>query len=354
MEKITEWLQIQVLGNSLQTYSLACIIFLASILFLRVLKLVVFKRLKEMAGRTPSKTDDFALHLAEQTAIPLLYAAAFYFAAKQLTLNPAADNLVQSIGVIVFTIQITRLAAAVMIYFLEENWIKKQPREGVNPLSRSILTVIRVVVWGLGIILMLDNLGFNVSAVVAGLGIGGVAVALAAQTILGDIFNYFVIFFDKPFEEGDNIIFEDYNGTVEHIGIKSTRIRAAGGEQIVAANSALTSSKIRNYKRMAARQVVFKFGIVCETPVEKVKKIPAILQEIIEKIENIRFDRAHFAHFGDFSLNFEIVYYVNSRDYLQYMKVQERINLAVLEAFNKEQIEFAYPTQMQYQKEIKN
>lgn len=354
MEEIAGWMKVEFLGNNLQAYLRSIVIFFVAVLLLRFLEYSVFKRLRKIAEKTPSKADDFVIALAQQTVIPLLYAGAFYLAANQLVLNPAVSKLVRAVGVIVLTFQLIRLVLAVLIYFLEENWFKKQPQSGQNPISRSILTVIKGMLWGLGILLMLDNLGFNVSAVVAGLGISGVAVALAAQTILGDVFNYFVIFFDKPFEEGDNIIFEEYNGTVEHIGIKSTRIRAAGGEQIVVANSLLTASKIRNYKRMMARQVILKLGIVYETPLEKVKKIPEVLRGIIEKVPNTRFERAHFASLGDFSLNFEVVYFVNNRDYQQYMDVQQKINLAVLETFEKDSIEFAYPTQMQYQKEIKN
>jgi small-conductance mechanosensitive channel len=180
---------------------------------------------------------------------------------------------------------------------------------------------------------------------VAGLGIGGIAVALAAQAILGDLFSYFVIFFDRPFEIGDFIIIGDFMGSIEHIGIKTTRIRSLGGEQLVFSNTDLTNSRIRNYKRMEKRRVVFKLGIVYQTTTSQVKEVPGIIKTAIENVQDTVFDRAHFATYGDFSLDFEVVYYVLSGDYNKYMDIQQDINFEIKEEFEKRGIEFAYPTQ---------
>ena len=353
MQNLAAWMQVKIWDNTLEGYLSALFVFILAMLLLRLLKHSVLSRFKKAVQKTSGKINTMAIAMIDETLIPLLYVAAFYFAANQLTLNPVVDKLVQAVGVIALTIQMVRLTLVFLRSFLEEKWFLKNNPSGSNPISRSILTVIEGAVWGAGIILILDNLGFNVSAVVAGLGIGGVAVALAAQTILGDLFNYFVIFFDKPFEEGDSIVFEDYTGVVEHIGIKSTRIRAADGEQIVVANSGLTASKIRNYKRMAQRRIVFQVGVVYQTPNEKLSKIPEMIRDIVRPLEKARFDRAHFSKFTDFSLNFEVVYFVLSSDYNHYMDIQQKINLAVKAAFEKEGIEFAYPTQLQYQKELK-
>ncbi|MCK4428221.1 MAG: mechanosensitive ion channel family protein, partial [candidate division Zixibacteria bacterium] len=187
--------------------------------------------------------------------------------------------------------------------------------------------------------------GFKISTVIAGLGIGGIAVALAAQAILGDLFSYFSILFDRPFEVGDFIILDDYLGTIEHIGIKTTRVRSLGGEQLVFSNADLTNSRLRNYKRMAKRRVVFKLGVTYQTTLEQVKEIPTIIKNIIQNITDTVFDRAHFSSYGDFSLVFETVYYVLSRDYNKYMNIQQEINFAIKEEFEKRGIEFAYPTQ---------
>ncbi|MGL5514629.1 MAG: mechanosensitive ion channel family protein, partial [Sporomusa sp.] len=185
-------------------------------------------------------------------------------------------------------------------------------------------------------------------AVVAGLGIGGIAVALAAQKMLGDLFSYVALVFDRPFEIGDFIIIGDHAGTIEHIGIKTTRIRSLGGEQLIFANSDLTSSRIQNYKRMASRRVVFKFRVMYHTTSQQLKEIPDIVRQIIENIDDATLDRAHFTSFGDFSLDFEVVYYVTGNDYAKYMNIQQKINLDLKEAFEQRNIEFAYLTKLLY------
>jgi small-conductance mechanosensitive channel len=191
-------------------------------------------------------------------------------------------------------------------------------------------------------------MGIDITALVAGLGVGGIAVALAAQNILGDLFASWSIVLDKPFLVGDFIIIDGYSGTVEHIGLKTTRLRSLTGEQLIFSNSDLLKCRIRNYKRMQERRIVFSFGVLYETPLEKLKEIPGIVKDIITSIENTRFDRAHFASYGNYSLNFEVVYYVLSSDYTVYMDIQQKINLALFEEFQKKDIVFAYPTQTIY------
>ena len=210
---------------------------------------------------------------------------------------------------------------------------------------KGIMVIIRIVVWILGLVFLLDNFGYDVTTFVTGLGIGGIAVALAAQNILGDLFNYFVIFFDRPFEVGDFIIIDDKRGTVEAIGIKTSRIRSLTGEELVFANSDLSNSRIHNYKRMARRRVLFTLGVTYQTSLENLRIIPEIIQNIINSQENTEFDRAHFSKYGDFSLDIEIVYYVLSTEYNIYMDIQQSINLKIFEEFARRGIEFAYPTQ---------
>ena len=180
------------------------------------------------------------------------------------------------------------------------------------------------------------------------MGIGGIAIALAAQTILGDLFSYFVIFFDRPFQIGDFIIVEDNMGTIEYIGIKTTRIRTLSGEQLICSNTYLTNSRIHNYKRMEERRIVFKLGVTYQTTSEIVKEIPVIVKEIIESTKDVRLDRGHFSGFGDFSLDFEFVYYILSADYNVFMDKQQEIYHRILCRFESEKIDFAYPTQTLY------
>ena len=168
---------------------------------------------------------------------------------------------------------------------------------------------------------------------------------MAAQNILGDLFNYFVIFFDRPFEVGDFIVVDDKRGTVEFIGIKTTRIKSISGEQIVIANSNLTGSRVHNFRRLEERRCIFTIGVVYGTPLEKLRKIPSMITAIIETEPLSTPDRVHFATYGDFSLNFEIVFFVESAEYVQYMNIVQNINFQIYEAFTKEGIEFAFPTQ---------
>jgi small-conductance mechanosensitive channel len=335
-------------GNTLKDYLLSAVILVGGLLAVTIVRGVVNRRAKARKERPAAALEDFLYHMAGRFVFPMLYLGVFYVALKSLVLGPALKRAVDVAGVILLTVIAIRLAIALLYQGVENYWLKG--REGLPQRQDIIrlLPVLKVLIWAGGIVFLLDNLGFKVSAVVAGLGIGGVAVALAAQAVLGDLFSYFAILFDRPFEIGDFIILDDYMGTIEHIGIKTTRIRSLGGEQVVMSNSDLTNSRIRNYKRMARRRVVFRFGVVYQSSAEQLKEIPAIIREIIIKQEKAEFDRAHFFAFGDSSLDFEVVFYVLSGDYTQYMDIQEGINLAIMEEFASRGIEFAYPTRTLY------
>ena len=247
--------------------------------------------------------------------------------------------------VVVLTFLVVRTGIAALNYLIQSYWQDSSGESGGEKQLKGIRGLINIVIWALALVFLLDNLGVRISAVVAGLGIGGVAVALAAQAVLGDLFSYFVIFFDKPFEIGDFIVVDEKMGVVEYIGIKTTRLRAIGGEQLVFANKDLTNSRVHNYKKMDRRRVVFKLGVVYQTSAEKLKRIPGMVKDIIVAQQDATFDRGHFSAFGDSSLDFEFVYYVTGSDYTKYMDIQQAINLEVFESFERENIEMAYPTQ---------
>jgi len=208
--------------------------------------------------------------------------------------------------------------------------------------------IARLILWVIVLLLILDNLGVNITGLVAGLGIGGIAVALAVQNILGDLLASLSIVLDKPFVIGDFVVVDSLSGTIEHIGLKTTRIRSLSGEQLIFSNNDLLKSRIRNYKRMEERRIVFGFGVVYQTPMEKLTFIKTIVGDIIKKQENARLDRVHFKEYGDSSLNFEVVYFVAKPDFNLYMDVQEAINLEIFRRFQEEGIEFAYPTRTLY------
>ena len=338
-------LEMSFFENSVLDYLIFLATLVVGILLVRIIKSIVLSRLKAWAEKTATTIDDFLIGIFEKTLLPLAYFGIFYLSTRTLTLNPTLSKIIDVLGVVLLTIFGIRFLVAIINYALRTYWLKKEKDEAKERSIKGILKVIKVIIWGIGIAFLLDNLGFKISTVIAGLGIGGIAVALAAQAILGDLFSYFSILFDRPFEVGDFIILDDYLGTIEHIGIKTTRVRSLGGEQLVFSNTDLTNSRLRNYKRMDKRRVVFKLGVTYQTTLEQVKEIPTIIKNIIQNITDTVFDRAHFSSYGDFSLVFETVYYVLSRDYNKYMDIQQNINFAIKEEFEKRGIEFAYPTQ---------
>lgn len=346
-------LKLEFFQNTVQDYLLFLMILLAGIVALRIFKAIILKRIKVFTQKTAIEIDEFLVGLFEKMALPLLYFGIFYLASRYLVLTEGINKVINLCAIILLTIQGIRFAIALVGYGMEKYWARKEGLTEANKRNlNTLLKILKVVIWGLGLVFLLDNLGFKISAVIAGLGIGGVAVALAAQAVLGDLFSYFAIFFDKPFEIGDFIIVDDFLGVVEHIGIKTTRLRSLGGEQVVFSNSDLTDHRIRNYKRMEKRRVVFKLGVTYQTTLGQLKEIPLIITKIIKNIEDTVFDRAHFFSFGDFSLIFEVVYYVLSSDYNKYMDTQQKINFAIKEEFEKRKIEFAYPTQTVYLSKI--
>lgn len=342
---IDEILQISFLGNYLKDYLIFLAIFIAGVAIITIIEKISVNRLKVWADKTSTTIDDFLLKIVDEKLIPILYFGVFYLSTKKLILTPLAAKIINISAAVILTYFALKFIVSLINYSLERYW----SREGADPTRRGslkgIITIVKVIIWGIGITFLLDNLGFEISTVVAGLGIGGIAVALAAQTILGDLFSYFVIFFDRPFEPGDFIIIDNYLGTIEHVGIKTTRVRSLSGEQLVFSNTDLTNSRIRNYKRMEKRRVVFKLGVVYQTGLEHLKMIPGVIKKVIENVSDTVFDRSHFASYGDFSLDFETVYYVLSSDYNKYMDIQQEINFALREEFDKLGIEFAYPTQ---------
>lgn len=342
------FLQQTFLHNRILDYLICLSVFLIGIIVIQIFKRFLLKRLREWAKRTATTIDDFLIRMIEKELLPLFYFGAFYVSIQVLTLNPALEKGINVLGLILLTIFGVRFLLAVIVYGLENYWVKKEKDVAKKQGLKGILMTVKVIVWGLAIIILLDNFGIKVSALIAGLGIGGVAIALAAQSILGDLFSYFSIFFDRPFEIGDFIIVGDLLGTVEHIGIKTTRVRSLGGEQLVFSNTDLTNSRVRNYKRMDKRRVVFRLGVTYETGLRELKEIPVVITNIIKGINDTVFDRTHFFSYGDFSLVFEVVYYVIGSDYNKYMDIQQEINLKIKEEFEKHGIEFAYPTQTLY------
>ncbi len=301
---------------------------------------------RRLAAEGPEPRGHVRLILAElagRTWGVALLAAAFWAGSSVPGLPARVPALARSAVVLAGILQLGLWANGVLGLWLQ----RRLHAPGDGPRSTAVLMLGfagRLTVWTLVLLLSLANLGVDVTALIAGLGVGGIAVALAVQNVLGDLFGSVAIALDKPFEIGDFIIVGDLMGTVEHIGLKTTRVRSLFGEQIVFSNSDLLSSRIRNYKRMKERRVVFSLGITYDTPPDKVEAVPAMLRRIVEGQADVRFDRAHFQKYGEWSLDFEVVYFVLTPDYNLYMDRQQAINLDILRGFEAAGIAFAFPT----------
>lgn len=332
-------------GNTINDYLIAISISIFGIIIVRLFRKSVLKKLKKWAESTETNLDDYIVSAVERFGLPILNFVSFYIGISYLKLNEFGDKALHATTVVIFSFYVIRLMTILIRVFIE-SYVKRQENgeEKVKQL-KGVLLVINLCIWFLGIVFLFDNLGYDVTAIIAGLGIGGIAIALAAQNILGDLFNYFVIFFDRPFEIGDFIVLDDKKGNVEYIGIKTTRLKSITGEQIIISNTDLTNSRLHNFKRMEQRRVLFTLGVTYQTTPEQLQIIPGIIKSIIEEQEGITFDRAHFATFGDFSLKFEVVYFVQNRDYTVYMEINQNINMRLFKAFAEKGIEFAYPTQ---------
>lgn len=312
----------------------------------RISKAILLKQFKRLAADNGTPWYDIAIKLLECIHFLFLLIAAIYAGSLFLKLPDAATDTLEKVFLITLLLQAGRLVSQ-GIRSSFEHYRRQQVQRNADAVTMlsSVSFLLRVLLWILLLLVALDNFGVNITALVAGLGVGGVAVALAVQNLLGDMLASFSIVLDKPFVIGDFIIVGEHMGTVEYVGLKTTRIRSLSGEQMIFANQDLLSSRIHNYKRMFERRVVFSIGVLYQTPVEKIEMIPGMIKKIVEGQRPVRFDRAHFKEYGAYALNFEIVYWVLDPDYTIYMDIQQAINLAIFRQFAQEGIEFAYPTQ---------
>jgi len=337
------------LGNTLETFATSFMVLLALLVIFAVFQKVVLWRLNYLAKKTKTDIDDTVIKIVRSIKPPFYLFVSLYIS---FTFLETSDFARMAFGSIVITLIAYQIVKGIHIFvdFLVEKYARSQKDKGAITAIETLGRIFKFSFWFIGVLFVLQNLGVNVTSVVAGLGIGGLAIALAAQNILADLFSSFSIIFDKPFEVGDFIQIGEQMGTVEKVGIKTTRIRALQGEEIIISNQELTSSRIQNYGKLKERRIVFGVGVTYETKKGIIKKVPSILKKIIKAQKDIKFDRAHLKDFGDSSINFEAVYYVKSSIYSKYMDIQESINLGIIDAFEEEKIDMAYPTRTVYLK----
>ncbi len=323
-------------------YFSAVMVFVLVILILGFVRKKGLKKIKKATEKTKTKIDDLIIEIVESVDWFFYFILALYLASQIAW----PSIIIGKIFIVVLIYYLVRAIQKLIDFGTKEAIFRNDGEEDSNPsIIRLASKVLKILLWAGAVIIVLQNLGYNVSALVAGLGIGGVAIAFALQNVLTDIFASFSIYFDRPFQVGDYIVIGSDSGTVKKIGIKSTRIQTLQGQELVMSNKELTESRVNNYKKMEKRRISFPFGIEYGTSVEKLKKIPQIVKDVINKNELSQLDRVHFKEFGDSSLNFEVVYYLQSSDYNKYMDIQEKINLGLIEHFEREGIIFAYPTQ---------
>ena len=330
-------------GNPLYDWFTMVIIVLAVAMLLHFFKGWLIQRVSAWSKKTQTQFDDYLVEILKHTRFLFLFIVAFYFGLQYLDLPPKPSRYITHLITVVLLLQVALWGNRGISLWLNDYLKRHKDADATGATTMWIMGfVAKLMLWVILMLMLLDNLGFNITTLVASLGIGGVAVALAVQNILGDIFASLSIALDKPFAIGDFIVVDNHIGTIEYIGLKTTRVRSLSGEQIIFSNADLLKSRIRNYKRMYERRVEFSFGIVYQTSHEQLARIPLIVRQIIESLEKTRFDRAHFKAYGNSALNFEVVYYVQDTDYNLYMDIQQSINLAIFERFMQEGIALAH------------
>lgn len=334
-------------NNTMQNYIIAGLIFLFSLMILKIFKVYIISFLNKLAKRTKTHIDDILIEVLDSIKWPFYVYLSIILASKPLVLSVFLTNLLNYLLIFVIVYYSIIAMQRIINYFVKMEIKRRKAESGSNNTSliKLLGTIGKFTLWIIGLLVILSNIGIQITPLIASLGIGGLAIAFALQKILEDLFSSFAIYFDKPFEEGDFIIVGTDVGVVKHIGLKSTRIKALQGQELVISNTELINTRINNYKQMEKRRIAFSFGVEYSTSSAKLKKINGIVKKIITDIKLVDFDRCHFKTFGDFSLNFEVVYYVNSKDYIDYMDNQQEINFAIKQAFEKEKIEMAFPTQ---------
>jgi small-conductance mechanosensitive channel len=339
-----EFFRYDFLNNRWELWCLSAAIFFAILATVGFLRAFFIRRLQSTASLTPTLWDDVLLELLENTHLPFVLVMAVHFASQGLSLHVKWQAFSKYAFFLVLFVQVGAWATRA-IQFLGNAYADKTLAvdAGKATTVKAMVFFGKILVWTLVGILVLDNWNVKVAPFVAGLGIGGIAIALAVQNILGDLFASLSIVLDKPFVIGDPIKVDQDSGVVEYIGLKTTRLKSATGEQLIFSNSELLKSRIRNYQRMPERRVTVKIGVEYHTPVEELRKLPDVFRACLEK-NGLRMERANLVNLGDSALEFEICYWVQGKDPDEYFSQQHNFFLAVLAEFQAKKIGIAFPT----------
>jgi small-conductance mechanosensitive channel len=342
---VREYLTLEWYGNPVGSWLIALGVFVGVVGILLLLRRLVVGRFITFAGRSSNEVDDLLVDLLKRTRITVLMILTLAAIALLLLVLPGpVRTAAKVIAVVALFVQGMSWGNAIISFWVNHYAARRGMTTGSSAATVGALVVLaRMVLFLVLLLFALDNLGFEIAPLIAGLGIGGIAVALAVQNILGDLFAALSIVVDKPFVVGDFIIIDTHMGTVEHIGLKTTRLRSLSGEQVIIGNADLLRARINNYQRMVERRAVFSIGVAYETRPDALGRIPVIIREAIGHQDRVRFDRSHFKGFDASALSFETVYWVLTPDYNVYMDIQQAINIELFSRFRAEGIGFAYP-----------
>jgi small-conductance mechanosensitive channel len=332
-------------GDSMKQWMMAAATLGAVYVLLSVIRRVLVRRVGALSARTETHWDDLAVEIVRRTRPYFLFIIALYAASRVVHVPMEIARVFRALSVLAVLLQ-AGVWGNGLIGFTADHYVRQRATSDTG--TRTTINAVgyagRLILWGLLVVTALQNFGINVTALVTGLGIGGIAIALAVQNILGDLFAALAIVLDKPFVVGDAIQVEDVNGTIEHVGLKTTRIRSLSGEQVIIANADLLKSRIRNYKRMEHRRATFHIDLAFDTPADKLAAVPAMVKEIVEAQQLTRFERSHLLTMAEPGLRVENVFYVLDPDYNKYADIQHTINLELVRRFHREQIQFGYIT----------
>ena len=336
----------EIFGVSMVNLAIALAVAFVVYVALTVALRLVLKRIEALAGRTTTHFDDVFVEVLRGTNHFLIALVALLVGIGMLDLPERWASRVSQLWFVALALQLALWAnRAITVFLKRHNARHGTPNAPAVSAAATLMSWgVRTLLWAIVLLAMLSNMGVNITAFIASLGVGGIAVALAAQSLLGDLFASVAIAVDKPFEVGDFIVFGSVAGTVEVVGVKTTRIRSLGGEQIVMSNTELLKQTVSNYKRLHERRIVFSFRLSYATPADRAEEVSSIVKRVVEASDRVRFDRAHLKGFGESALEYEVVYIVLAPDYGVYMDEQQRINVALMREFESNGVEFAFPT----------
>lgn len=349
-------LQYQWLGVTALDYIQAVVIFFVTLIILKTFQLIILARLKKLAKSTSNDIDDAFVNVFSHIRPVFYFVVSMYIGLRFLPLSQAVWKPINIATALVVAESIIRAFSYLMDLLVHQYLLRRfgestaRDKLHTKAMIRMMRFFVVVTLWIVVLLLLAANAGINVSSMIASLGIGGIAIALAVQNVLTDIFSSFSILIDKPFEVGDYIEIGEDSGTVQKIGMKTTRLKTLRGEELVVSNKELTTIRIQNFKDLDRRREAMHIGVVYETSIEKLKKIPSIVSAIVQPIENVDFDRCHLKTLDASALTYEIVVFINTDKFEEYMDLKQNINLGLLEEFKKEGIAFAYPTTTVYSK----